>query len=306
MRIVSLLPSATEIVCALGLKDQLVGRSHECDYPPGIEALPPLTRPKLPVHGTSAAIHRSVTSILKLSLSVYEVEEELLCALEPDFIITQTQCEICAVSLKDLEEALKHFLGKKPELVPLAPFCLSHILEDLRRVASALGVEEAGRTLATELEGRIHSLQEAIQSLSPSPIRVLVLEWLDPPMVGLNWMPELLELVGAKPVVAETGAPSRRLSWEEIPSLDPDLLLIIPCGFPVEKTLGELPDFLKRPEIQRLRAVQEGNVYVADGNAYFNRPGPRIVDSGEILAEILYPGLFPRYRNPAIFQRVRG
>lgn len=304
MRIISLLPSATEIVCALGLKDQLVGRSHECDYPPGIETLPALTRPKLPVHGTSAAIHRSVTSILKLSLSVYEVEEELLRALEPDFIVTQTQCEICAVSLKDLEKALEHFVGKKPGLIPLAPFRLSDILEDIHRVASILGVEDAARKLLAHLHERILALKETLPQLPPRRQRVLVLEWLDPPMVGLNWMPELLELVGAEPVVQGAGAPSRRLSWEEIPALDPDLLLIIPCGFPVEKTMEELPGFLKRPELQRLRAVQEGNVYVADGNAYFNRPGPRIVDSLEIVAEILYPGLYPQYRNPAVFRRV--
>jgi iron complex transport system substrate-binding protein len=302
-RIVSLLPSATEIVCTLGKGEELVGRSHECDYPVGVERLPILTKPKVAVAGRkSGEIHREVEDLLKLSLSVYAVDPRMLRELKPDLILTQTQCEICAVSLKEVEEALDGWIGKKPRILALAPMTLKEILEEIRRVALALEAEEGGNALLGRMNSRIERVKRLGERSSSS--RVLVLEWLDPPMVGLNWMPELIRLSGGVPAVDEPGAPSRRISWEEISLLDPDFLLLIPCGFRVEQTMAELPEFLQRGEIRALRAYREGRIFVVDGNAYFNRPGPRIADSLEILAEILHPGSFPHLLRPGVLQRV--
>ena len=296
-RVVSLIPSTTEIACALGFRDALVGRSHECDYPDGIAALPILTEPKLDPGAPSLDIDDRVKQLVAEGLSVYRVDVELLRELSPTLILTQDQCEVCAASLRDVEVALADWTGARPRVLSLDPKTLGDVWDDMLRVASALGAAERGRALAAELAERVSQVAEQSQRLRDKP-RVACVEWIEPLMGAGNWMPELVTLAGGRPAFGETGAHSPWLEWEALVAADPDVIFLMPCGFDIERTRGELAPFLDRSGWSELRAVREGRVYVGDGNQYFNRPGPRLVDSLEILAEILHPDHFPaRYRG---------
>jgi iron complex transport system substrate-binding protein len=290
MRIVSLIASATEIVSALGLGDRLVGRSHECDYPPAVRKLPACTEPKFRVEVPSAEIDRQVKEILQQALSVYRVDAHSLRALRPTHIVTQTQCEVCAVSLKDVEHALETWLESRPEIISLQPFALADVWTDIARVADALGVPERGRLLNQYLRSRMAAIERRAESL-PRPT-VACIEWIEPLMASGNWMPELVRMAGGRNLFGEAGHHAPWLKWSEVVAADPDILLILPCGFDIARTRQELPLLTRRPNWSGLKAVREGRVYLLDGNQYFNRPGPRLAESLEILAEIFHHDSF--------------
>lgn len=287
-RIVSLIPSATEIICALGFESALVGRSHECDYPASVQRLPALTAPKFDPDGTSYAIDRRVKAILQEALSVYRVDAERLRTLRPDVIVTQAQCEVCAVSVQDVEQAVSDWLDARPRIVSLAPSALTDVWADIERVAVALGAPERGRELVAALRRRIAAVVERVGAAAERP-RVACIEWIDPLMAAGNWMPELIEMAGGINLFGEAGRHSPWLDWEHVVAADPDVILILPCGFDITRSRRELPRLTGRPEWPALRAVRSGRVYLTDGNHYFNRPGPRLAESLEIVAEILHP-----------------
>lgn len=301
LRIVSLLPSATEIVACLGLTDCLVGRSHECDYPAGVQQLPVCTQPKLDPKGTSAQIHERVEQLLTSALSVYEVDVEQLKQLQPTHIITQSQCDACAVSLADVEAAVKDFTGVQPKIVSLEPHTLSDVWQDIKRVADALQVGNAEEARAS-LQSRVDACKDAIEDLPEEDRpRVACIEWTEPLMAAGNWVPELVQLAGGRPsLIEETGKHSPWLQMEQLQAANPDAIVFMPCGFGLERTREAALPLLDRPEWKKLSAVKQGQVYFVDGNAYFNRPGPRLVESIEILAEILHPQIFQfGYQNQA-------
>jgi iron complex transport system substrate-binding protein len=291
MRIVSLLPSCTEIVCALGCAERLVGRSHECDFPPEIQSLPVCTSPRLDPAAPSAAIDGQIKSLLRGALSIYEVDVARLRELRPDIILTQDQCAVCAVSLTDLEKALPQALARRAKIISVAPLRLADVWTDIQTVADALGVAEAGRALLSQLKNHVVDviLKTCMIKKKPS---LVCLEWLDPLMTAGNWVPEMVELAGGRDVAGLPGRPSAGLEWKNLAQLDMDMIVLMPCGFDMERTRREAAALESRPEWRALRAVKSKKVFVADGSHYFNRPGPRVVESIEILAEILQPKLF--------------
>jgi iron complex transport system substrate-binding protein len=291
-RIVSLLPSATEIVCALGAAERLVGRSHECDFPPGIENLPACTQANIDPNAGSAEIDRDVKALLRDALSLYSVDTGLLKNLQPDLIITQTQCEVCAVSLTDVEKALAEWGSPSPRLLSLAPQSVKDLWSDILGVADALGVISEGRELNRQLKARVADVLEKTVPMKRRP-SVGCIEWVEPLMAAGNWVPELVEMAGGLNLFGEAGKHSPWLNWEAIQEHDPEILIVMPCGFSLERTKQEMPALTRLPDWAKLRAVRSGRVYVVDGNQYFNRPGPRLVDSLEILGELIHPEAFP-------------
>ncbi len=290
-RVVSLIASSTEIVCALGCEDRLVGRSHECDYPPSVRRLPVCTAPLIDPYASSAEIDRQVKTVLRDALSVYRVDGDLLRELRPDVVITQSQCDVCAVSLKDVETALCAWIDARPRLVSLEPNALADIWRDIQHVAEALGEPERGRALIDRLQGRIAAVADRVAALPDRPT-VACIEWIDPLMAAGNWVPELVELAGGENLFGEAGKHSPWMTWEQLVTRDPDVIVVLPCGFDIERSRQELPVLSERRQWSALRAVQNGRVYLTDGNQYFNRPGPRLVESLEILAELLHPEAF--------------
>lgn len=290
-RVVSLIASSTEIVHALGQGARLVARSHECDHPPEVLALPAITEPRFPTDGTSYDIDQRIRALVQEALSVYRVDAEKLRAVRPDVIVTQTQCEVCAVSLGDVEEALAEWTGARPTLVSLSPDSLEAVWADIRRVAGALGVEVDGERLVTRLRGRASEV-EAAAARAPHRPTVACIEWIDPLMAAGNWMPELVVMAGGRNLVGEAGRHSPVLEWERLRALDPEILFVSPCGFDLARTRVDMEGLASRPGWGELWAVREGRVALADGVQWFNRPGPRLVESLEILAEILHPERF--------------
>ena len=286
-RIVSLLPASTEILCALGLLDRLVGVSHECDYPADVAGLPILTEPKLDPQAPTTAIDARVREIVQEGLSIYRLKTELLQQLQPDLIVTQDQCAVCAVSLPEVEEAVRCFLTPQVNVVSLKPERLSDIWEDIRLVGQATGQDAAAEDLVRGLKRRLWKLEQQTRRVTRP--RVAYIEWLEPFMAGGNWISELVEIAGGEYGLATAGAHSPKLSWETLIAYQPEVIVLIPCGFKIPQTQADLALITALPQWQALPAVQAGRVYIADGNAYFNRPGPRIIESAEILAEILHP-----------------
>lgn len=291
MRIVSLLPSSTEIVCRLGFEGQLVGRSHECDFPPSVTNLPILTAPKFDPVGTSAEVDGRVRQILQEATSVYRVDEQVLQELNPDIIITQTQCEVCAVSFNEVERVVCDWLGSSAQIIALEPNRLSDVLNDIARVADTLGAPERGTGLVAEMRQRLEAIANQTTHIEEWP-SVATIEWIDPLMTGGNWMPELVEIAGGVNLFGEAGHHSPYLMWEELVAANPDVMVVLPCGYDIQRSWQEMDVLTRQPEWWDLRAVQLGHVYITDGNQYFNRPGPRLVESAEILAEILHPSEF--------------
>lgn len=290
-RIVSLIASATEIVCALGMKDKLVGRSHECDFPTTIKNLPQCTSPKFNIEGTSYEIDQRVKAVLQEALSVYRVDAEMLEGLQPTHIITQSQCEVCAVSLKDVEQAVCQFTSSQLQVVSLEPNALADIWLDIQRVADALGIGEQGETLNHKLQSWMQAIVQGARKIEARP-RVALIEWIEPLMAAGNWMPELVEMAGGSNLFGEAGKHSPWMSWQELVASNPDIIIVTPCGFDIARSLEEMPLLSAKKEWAALKAVQEEQVFVADGNQYFNRPGPRVVESLEILAELFHPQTF--------------
>lgn len=295
MRVVSLIASSTEIVCALGQGDALVGRSHECDFPPWVRSLPSVTAPKFATDGASYAIDARVKAIVQEGLAVYRVDAAALAALAPDVIITQSQCEVCAVSTKDVEAAVCALVGAAsgaaPRIVSLEPNRLDDIWRDMTRVAEALGVPERGRALVAELQARVEAIAARART-APSRPTVACIEWVDPLMAAGNWMPTLVELAGGANLFGSAGEHSPWMTFDELAARDPEVIVILPCGYDLARARQDLPILQRQPGWRRLRAVERGRVFVADGNQYFNRPGPHIVESLEILAELIHPALF--------------
>jgi iron complex transport system substrate-binding protein len=299
LRIVSLIASASEIVHALGLTAQQVGRSHECDFPEEVLGLPVCTAPAFSTHGDSAEIDRRVKQQVVDALSVYEVSSEVLESLQPTHVITQTQCKVCAVSFEDVERALAGSLKCRPKLIALEPDALADIWNDIRRVAAGCGVAGEGDKVVQVLEARMRTISARASAAARHP-RVACIEWHEPLMAAGNWVPELVEMAGAQNLFGQAGLHSPWMSWQDLAASDPDVIISMPCGFDLARTRAEMFWLTQRPEWPKLRAAQAGQVYLADGNQYLNRPGPRIVESLQILAEILHPEIFePKLRGPA-------
>ncbi len=295
-RVASLLPAATEIVCAVGAEADLVGISHECDFPETVRRLPALTRARVRPAGPSHDIDREVRLVLQDALAVYEIELARLEAARPDVIVTQDLCDVCAVSFSDVCAATAALVHQAIRIVNLHPTRFDDIWADIARVADALGRAAEGAKVVSDLQARVSAITTRSSARGERP-RVVAIEWLDPVMLGGMWMPELIERGGGIPLVTRPGDHAPTLTRDALQELSPDVVLIKPCGFPLDRTLEELPLLRASLPWESWRAVHAGRVYVADGNAYFNRPGPRIVESLEILAACLHPETFPDFRR---------
>lgn len=290
-KIVSLLPAATEIICALGLEQSLAGRSHECDFPPSIKHLPVCSEANVPDNLSSADIDIKVKELLRDALSVYTVDRAMIKQLSPDLVITQAQCEACAVSLKQVERAMEDYLDKQSIIISLQPDSLEAIFDNIREVAAVLNVSKKGDQLVEDLQERVDIIRHKLKFTDNKPT-VACIEWIEPMMASGNWVPELVSIAGGVSILAETGKHSPYVQWADILLQDPEVIVVMPCGFSIEKTIKEIGLFLQLPEFINLQAIRNDRFYIADGNQFFNRPGPRIVDSIEILAEIIHPKQF--------------
>jgi iron complex transport system substrate-binding protein len=302
-RIISMLPAATEIADALGLTGSLVGVSHECDHPPAVRVIPQVTRCE--IHGgvlPSGRIDAWVTDTLTATGTLYTMNEPLIRGLRPDVILTQRLCDVCAVGY-DSVTAFARTLPGPPVVVNLEPATLADIFDDIRRVAAATGVSERAEGVVAALAQRVEAVRARASKARHRP-RCLILEWLDPPFACGHWNPELVEIAGGQEVLGHKGQPSRRVTWEDVLAARPDVLLIACCGFDLERTRRDLPLLREREGWAEIPAVRDGRVHAVDGSQYFSRPGPRVVDSLEITAEILHPDLFAGCFPPRDVMRV--
>lgn len=290
MRILSLLPSTTELVCALGLQHQLVGRSHECDYPASVRQLPAVTRPAVKEKKTSLETSRQMMETLQQGLSVFEVDAELLARLKPDIILTQDHCEVCAVPFGQVEDAVKQHLAYSPRIVSVSPTSLDDVWASFIETGSALGAGTKATALVQEIRERIGIIRNTIVGRPAK--RVACIEWLEPVMTAGNWIPEMTEIAGAESVLAEAGKHSPWTTWERVEEAGSDMLFLLPCGYSIHQTKSEMPRALAAEAWHRLKAVQNGEIYILEGSLFFNRPGPRLFESIRIFAEILHPTLF--------------
>ena len=291
MRIVSLLPSATEIVCALGLEDQLVGVTHECDHPPAVRGLPTVTHTLIPTDATSAEIDRLVRERLAGQRALYTLDLPTLERLRPDLIVTQALCDVCAVADEEVRAAACTLPGL-PRVINLEPETLSQVFEAVRQVAAAAGIPGRGAEVVAALTARVNDVAARAARRGTRP-RVALLEWLDPPFAPGHWNPELVQLAGGTSVLGTAGVKSRTLAWEEVIAAAPEVIMISCCGFSVERTREDLPLLDRVPGWAGLPAVRDGRVFMVDGAAYFSRPGPRLVESLELLAHAIDPAMHP-------------
>jgi iron complex transport system substrate-binding protein len=292
VRIVSLPPSATEIVDAVGLGDRLVGVSHECDFPAAVRGLPRVTRSLLPdATATSGAIDAAVRDRVRQRQPLYALDAARLADLRPDLIVTQSICDVCAVAEGEVAAVVRDLPGP-PRLLTLEPHRLGDVLDGMQAVADAAGVADAGRAAVAGLQHRIDAVAASSAAIAVRP-RVMLLEWLDPPFTAGHWSPEIVGLAGGVEVLGRAGERSRAVTWEEIRAADPEVLVVACCGFDVERTRRELPSLDERPGYRELACVRTGRVHVVDGNAFFSRPGPRLVDALEGLAHLLHPAAHP-------------
>lgn len=288
MRIVSTLPSATEIVCALGLEDELVGVTHECDYPPSVRSKPVVVRSVFDSSAMDAkSVDNLVSEYLRSGRPIYKVDMELLTRLQPDLVVTQEVCDVCAVSSSVVLDSVEK-ISKKAEVVTLNPHSLEDVLSDVLRVGEAAGSLERARRLVDLLEARIQKVKRRVSGCGGRP-RVACLEWLDPVYNAGHWLPQMVEYAGGKEVLGVKGEPSRRVRWESVLEADPEHLFLTVCGYDVERTIRELAALASRDGWFTLQAVREGNVYAMNGSWYYSRPGPRLVDGLEALSLFLHP-----------------
>ena len=287
-RIVSLIPSGTEIVAALGLVDRLVGRSHECDFPPGVERLPACTRPAFDTGGASRDIDSRVRALLREALTIYDLDTQALGRLRPTHIVTQDQCAVCAVDLAEVEAAVATLAGCEARVISHHPKLLADVWADIERTGAALGVD--GGPVAAGLAARVDAIAAKTADLRPRT--VVCIEWCDPLMAAGNWVPEMVRLAGGEDLLGKSGEHAPTLAWDAFAAADAEVLVFMPCGYGLARTRQDAEMLARRPAWRGLRAARSGEVYVTDGNRYFNRPGPRLVESVEILAEILHPELF--------------
>ena len=312
LRIVSLLPAATEMVCALGAQAELVGISHECDYPPSVAGRPVLTSSRVGHPADRGGqIDYDVRDVLKRALTIYTIDEAALAAARPDVIITQDLCAVCAVSLDDVIDVTRQLTNPEVRIVSLSPTTLSDVWADIRKVAAAIGREKESVALLAHLDERVEDVRRRGKrwlgrSASPAP-RVLTLEWIDPAMVGGTWMPELVTIAGGQPLVTRPGEKSPTMTADELARLEPtpEIVLVKPCGFTIARIVKDADWLSGLLAEMPWPAVRERRVFIADGNAYFNRPGPRLVDSLEILAACIHPNAFAdlAQRHATAFRR---
>lgn len=291
MRICSLLPGATEVVAALGLADDLVGISHECDYPPEARKAPVMIRPLIQQEDmTSHDIDRAVTQAVTEHQSLYTLDEAMFRDAEPDLVITQDLCHVCAVTPSDVQRAMGS-LPRPPQLLTLNASSLEEVLTDIERIGNATGKGPESRTLASALRRRLESIRRQVTP-AQEMTTVVCLEWLDPLYVAGHWVPEMVWWAGGQDVLGTASAPSKRITWEQLVAASPDVVIVMPCGFSVRRTLQEIARLTEHPDWHRLPAVQRGHVFAVDAGTYFSRPGPRLVDGVETLASLCQPSRF--------------
>ncbi len=290
MRIVSLIPSATEVACALGLGDHLVGVTHECDYPESVRALPKLTRSMLPEGLTSAEIDVAVAASLTDEHTVYELDVELLAKLEPDVVLTQSLCEVCAVPRALVDEAVCS-MPQAAQVISLDPSTIEEMLDDLLRVAEEFNRRDTGEALVGQLKRRLEAVTLRTADVAYRP-RVFCVEWVDPIFCAGHWLPGMTSIAGGVDGLGRPGVDSGRVTWEQVQAWSPEVIVVMPCGFDAKGALEQARGLTGRPGLSELPAVQAGNVFVVDANAYFARPGPRLVDGTEIMARLFHPELF--------------
>jgi len=290
MRICSLIPSATEMVFALGQGDRLVAVSHECDYPPEASRLPKATRSLIPDGLSSAALDQAVSSTLERAGSLYALDFDLLDRLQPDLILTQRLCDVCAVSFDTVEELVKS-LKSKPAILNLEPHTLGEILDNIRTLGEAIGCPQTAEQVVGQMEQRIEAVRSKAADAIKRP-RVLCMEWVNPPYCGGHWMKELVEIAGGHDDLAVDRRPSCRIEWSRVLEFAPEVVVLTCCGFGLERCRQEADILSGFQGVQNLPAVQAGRVYATDGSSYFSRSGPRIVESLEILAHLIHPQLF--------------
>lgn len=301
LRIVSLLPAATEIVAALGLADRLVGRSHECDEPASVATLPALTAPRIDAAGTSRQIHDAVGRALAdaadgpaTTNALYTLDAARLAALEPDLILTQAACDVCAVATADVRAAVCH-MSVPARVLELSPATLADVYADILAVGAATGTLAKAREVVARLRARVASVACRVRAdarQAEACPTVSIIEWLDPPMAAGNWVPELVALAGGRDVLGKSGSHSHWITWDDVIAADPDIVILVPCGFTLDRVVAEVESPAIRNRLKMLRAFRAGRIYAVDGHHLFNRPGPRLVDSLEVLADLLHPGSF--------------
>jgi iron complex transport system substrate-binding protein len=303
MRICSLLPGATEIAFALGLGDDVVGVTHECDYPAEARRRPVVVRSLIDSNQmTSLEIDQWVSERLRNNRSLYVIDEERLRDAAPDIILTQGLCDVCAIDYNEVVTA-SETLAKKPKIVSLTPNCLTDVLDDVARVGEATGQHHKAERFVQELERRISSVREQATRSSAHP-RIACLEWFDPIYAAGHWVPEMVEIAGAEDVLGRRGEPSKKVEWQRIRESAPEIIVLMPCGFDVQRTLQEAAVLEQNAGWHQLPAVKAGRVYAVNGHAFFSRPGPRLVDGLEILAHIIHPAIFPMLPLPDALLRI--
>lgn len=303
MKIVSLLPSSTEIVYALGLGEQLVAVTHECDYPPEAQYKPIITSSVIEhEEGTSMKIHDEITALVKDKKSIYHLNEDLLRKLNPDLILTQELCDVCAVSYNIVVKAARVLEGEI-EIISLEPNFFDDILSNIRLVGEKTGREKRANELFAEYKERINYIVTKISQITGRP-NVYCMEWLDPPFAAGHWIPEMVAMAGGKEVMGLFGEESEQIEWENVLRASPDIIILMPCGFNLQRTIAELKQLQNYPDWSTLPAVQNDQVYAVDGSSFFNRPGPRIIDGLEIMAQIIHPDFFTYQFSDKVFQRI--
>jgi iron complex transport system substrate-binding protein len=296
LRVISLLPSATEMVHFAGAADRLVGVTHECDHPPGVERLPKLTSSRIDPTLFGAEIDAEVNRLVTDDESIYALDADLLEGLAPDLVITQGLCEVCAVSTSLVEEAISG-LGSEPDLLVLNPTSLEDVLDDTVRVGEALGLGEGVRRRVATLRGRLGEIEDAVAGLARPSVGCI--EWLDPPFSAGHWVPEMVRLAGGRELFAGPGERSVRLDWPTVFEAAPEVLVLMPCGFDAARAAEEARSLPGLPGWSGLPAARDGRVWAVDANSYFSRPAPRLVEGVEILARVLHPGAFTEAPAPS-------
>lgn len=287
MRICSLLPSATEILFALGLGDSVAGVTHECDYPPAAATRPVVVRPRVDAAASPAEVDRAVNEFAARGESIYRVDAGLLRAIEPDLILTQDLCHVCAASPDDLAAALAG-MRHEPHVLALTPHTLAEVWDDIRKVGAATGYASRAEEVVAALERRVKAVEAAVANPATRPL-VACLEWLDPPFCAGHWVPEMVERAGGHDVIGIAGKPSFRIEWEQVLDAAPDLIVVMPCGYNIARTVEEIEKLPRPAGWEQIPAVRAGRAFAVDANAYFSRPGPRLADGVALLAQLIHP-----------------
>ena len=288
MRICSLLPSATEVIAALGLRDELVGISHVCDYPPSVRNVPIMVEPMIPSDGlASDGIDRQVRELVASGQRLYRLKDHLMREARPDLVLSQDLCHVCAITPDQLHDTLRS-MPQQPTVLTLNPGTVDDVIDDVVRIGDAAGRSTEGHRLAAHLRDRLEAVHRRVQNTAHCP-RVVCIEWLSPLYVAGHWVPEMVQLAGGQDALAQPGSPSRVVTWDEVLATAPDVLIVMPCGFSVERTQTELLQLMQQPGQWQLSPALAEHTYLVDASSYFSRPGPRLIDGIELLAAILHP-----------------